>query len=136
MPLLGYLLGSSFQALVGQVDHWLSFGLLSIIGINMIRESKGEVEKLDASFSARAMFPLAVADSIDALAVGVTFAFLEVQIIPAILLIGFTTFLFSILGIKIGNQFGARYKSKAELVGGLILIFMGLMILLEHMGIL
>ena len=102
----------------------------------MIRESRGKVEKLDASFSAKAMFPLAIADSIDALAVGVTFAFLEVNIIPAVLLIGITTFLFSALGIKIGNQFGARYKSKAELAGGLILVVMGLLILLEHTGIL
>ena len=102
----------------------------------MIRESRGKVEKLDASFSAKAMFPLAIADSIDALAVGVTFAFLEVNIIPAVLLIGITTFLFSASGIKIGNKFGARYKSKAELAGGLILVVMGLLILLEHTGIL
>lgn len=136
MPLLGYLLGSSFQSVIENVDHWLSFALLAIIGINMIRESRGKVEKLDASFSAKAMFPLAIADSIDALAVGVTFAFLEVNIIPAVLLIGITTFLFSASGIKIGNQFGARYKSKAELAGGLILVVMGLLILLEHTGIL
>lgn len=136
MPLLGYLLGSSFQSLVERMDHWISFGLLSVIGINMIRESRGKIKRLDASFSAKSMFLLAIADSIDALAVGVTFAFLEVNIIPAILLIGTTTFLFSAAGIKIGNQFGARYKSKAELAGGLILIIMGLMILLEHTGIL
>lgn len=136
MPLLGYFLGSGFQSVVEHVDHWLSFALLTIIGINMIRESRGEIEKLDSSFSAKAMFPLAIADSIDALAVGVTFAFLEVNIIPAVLLIGVTTFLFSVAGIKIGNQFGARYKSKAEMVGGLILIVMGLMILMEHTGIL
>lgn len=136
MPLLGYLLGSGFQSVVERVDHWISFGLLAIIGINMIRESQGEIEKMDTSFSAKAMFPLAIADSIDALAVGVTFAFLEVHIIPAILLIGATTFMFSVAGIKIGNQFGAKYKSKAELAGGLILIVMGLMILLEHTGIL
>lgn len=136
MPLLGYFLGNSFQSLIEHVDHWLSFALLAIIGINMIRESRGEIEKLDASFSAKAMFPLAIADSIDALAVGVTFAFLEVQIIPAILLIGITTFLFSAVGIKIGNKFGAKYKSKAEFVGGLILIIIGLLILLEHTGVL
>lgn len=136
MPLLGYLLGSSFQSVVEHVDHWISFGLLVMIGINMIRESRGEAERLDASFSAKAMFPLAIADSIDVLAAGVTFAFLKVNIIPAILLIGVTTFLFSVAGIKIGNQFGSRYKSKAELAGGLILIVMGLMILLEHTGIL
>lgn len=136
MPLLGYLLGSGFQSVVERVDHWISFGLLAIIGINMIRESRSEIEKLGTSFSAKAMFPLAIADSIDALAVGVTFAFLEVHIIPAILLIGTTTFVFSVAGMKIGNQFGAKYKSKAELAGGLILMVMGLMILLEHTGIL
>ncbi len=136
MPLLGYLLGSGFQSVVERVDHWISFALLVIIGVNMIRESRSEIEKLDTSFSAKAMFPLAIADSIDALAVGVTFAFLEVRIFPAILLIGATTFMFSVAGIKIGNQFGAKFKSKAELSGGLILIVMGLMILLEHTGIL
>ncbi len=136
MPLLGYLLGSGFQSAVERVDHWISFALLAIIGINMIRESRSEIEKLDTSFAAKAMFPLAIADSIDALAVGVTFAFLEVHIIPAILFIGATTFMFSVAGIKIGNTFGAKYKSKAELAGGLILIVMGLMILLEHTGIL
>ncbi len=135
MPLLGYLLGSSFQSVVERIDHWISFGLLAIIGINMIRESRCKVEKLDESFSAKAMFPLAIADSIDALAVGVTFAFLKVHIIPAIILIGVTTFLFSVAGVKIGNQFGAKYKSKAELAGGLLLIVMGLTILLEHTGI-
>ena len=136
MPLIGYLLGSSFADAISSVDHWLSFALLAIIGINMIRESRGEAEKLDASFSAKAMFPLAIADSIDALAVGVTFAFLDVSIIPAIVLIGLTTFLFSVVGVKIGNQFGARYKSKSELAGGIILIVMGLFIVLEHTGIL
>lgn len=135
MPLLGYLLGSSFQSVIESVDHWFSFALLAIIGVNMIRESRGKAKTLDASFSAKAMFPLAVADSVDALAVGVTFAFLEVNIIPAVLLIGITTFLFSAAGIKIGNKFGARYKSRAEFVGGLILIVMSLLILLEHTGI-
>lgn len=136
MPLIGYLLGSSFADAISSIDHWLSFALLAIIGINMIRESRGEAEKLDASFSAKAMFPLAIADSIDALAVGVTFAFLDVSIIPAIVLIGLTTFLFSVVGVKIGNQFGARYKSKSELAGGIILIVMGLFIVLEHTGVL
>lgn len=136
MPLIGYLLGSSFADAISRFDHWLSFALLAIIGINMIRESRSESEKLDADFSARAMFPLAIADSIDALAVGVTFAFLNVSIIPAVLLIGGTTFLFSAAGVKIGNQFGARYKSRAELTGGVILIVMGVFILLEHTGVL
>lgn len=136
MPLIGYLLGSTFANAITSIDHWLTFGLLAIIGINMIREALGETEKLDADFSAKAMFPLAIADSIDALAVGVTFAFLDVAIIPAILLIGVTTFLFSATGIKIGNRFGEKYKSKAELAGGIILIVMGVSILLEHTGIL
>jgi len=136
MPLIGYLLGSGFADAIARFDHWLSFGLLAIIGVNMIRESREESDKLDADFSAKAMFPLAIADSIDALAVGVTFAFLDVSILPAILLIGVTTFVFSAAGVKIGNRFGAKYKSKAEMTGGVILIVMGIFILLEHTGIL
>ncbi len=136
MPLIGYFLGSGFRSLIEQVDHWIAFGLLAFIGINMILESRGETKTLDASFSAKAMFPLAIADSIDALAVGVTFAFLNVSILPAILLIGCTTFLFSAAGVKIGNRFGARYQSKSELAGGLILIAIGTLILLEHLEIL
>lgn len=136
MPLIGYLLGSSFQSAIESFDHWLSFALLAIIGINMIREAQGKTEKLDASFSAKAMFPLAIADSIDALAVGVTFAFLKVDVVPAVVLIGVTTFLFSAAGVKIGNRFGAKYKAKAELTGGIILILMGLLIVLDHTGIL
>jgi len=135
MPLVGYLLGSSFKTIVESVDHWFSFILLGIIGMNMIRESKEEIEKLDNSFSAKVMFPLAIADSIDALAVGITFSFLNIEIIPAIVLIGLTTFVFSAVGVKIGNSFGAKYKSKAEMAGGIILITMGTMILVEHLGI-
>ena len=136
MPLLGYLLGDSFSSFIASVDHWISFGLLVLIGANMIKESREEAETLNDSFSAKVMFPLAIADSIDALAVGVTFAFQEVSILPAIAMIGITTFLFSALGIKIGNQFGARYRSRAELAGGLILILMGVLILLEDLGVL
>ena len=136
MPLLGYLLGSGFQSIVDHVDHWIAFVLLAFIGINMIRESREECEHVDSSFSARAMFPLAIADSIDALAVGVSFAFLEVKILPAVLLIGVVTFLFSAAGVKIGNRFGAKYRAKAELAGGIILILMGTSILLEGLGIL
>ena len=106
--------------------------LLALIGVNMIRESREETENLDDSFSAKAMFPLAIADSIDALAVGVTFAFLEVSIVPAVLLIGVTTFMFSAAGVEIGHRFGAKYQSRAELAGGVILIVMGISILLEH----
>ena len=136
MPLLGYLLGSQFQSLIDSVDHWLSFALLLLIGIGMIRESREEAKELDASFAAKVMFPLAIADSIDALAVGVTFAFQQVNIAPAVLLIGTTTFLFSAAGVKLGNCFGARYKSKAEVAGGVILMVMGVLILLEDTGIL
>lgn len=136
MPLIGYLLGSSFRELIESIDHWFSFILLALIGINMIREAFGKTEQLDDSFSAKAMFPLAIADSIDALVVGVTFAFLKVNIIPAVILIGITTFLFSVAGVKIGNKFGEKYKSRAELVGGIILILMGVYILLDHTGIL
>ena len=136
MPLIGYLLGGAFHGAIERIDHWISFILLALIGANMIRESREQAKALDASFSPKAMFPLAIADSIDALAVGVTFAFLQVDILPAILLIGITTFLFSAAGVKIGNRFGAKYKSKAELAGGIILILMGLFILLEHTGVL
>lgn len=135
MPLLGYFLGGSFSSFIESIDHWFSFALLVLIGANMIKESREESEKLDDSFSAKVMFPLAIADSIDALAVGVTFAFQEVNIFPAVSLIGVTTFLFSAIGVKIGNQFGCRYKSKAEFAGGLILILMGLLILLEDLGV-
>ena len=135
MPLLGYVLGSGFRSVVESVDHWFSFILLAIIGVNMIRESKEEVENLDDSFSAKVMFPIAIADSIDALAVGVTFSFLKIKIVPAVMMIGLTTFLFSVAGVKIGNKFGAKYKAKAEMAGGIILIVMGLLILIEHLGI-
>lgn len=136
MPLLGFWLGSSFQSAVERVDHWIAFVLLAIIGINMIRESRGASEQMDASFSVKAMLPLAIATSIDALAVGITFAFLQVQILPAVCLIGLTTFLFSAVGVKIGNVFGARYRSGAELIGGIVLVLMGIKILLEHTGVL
>lgn len=134
MPLLGYLLGVQFQEMITSVDHWIAFGLLGVIGINMIRESQGEDEKMDDSFSVKTMLMLAVATSIDALAVGVTFAFLKVAILPAIAFIGVITFTFSVLGIKIGNRFGVKYKSKAELAGGVILILMGIKILIEHLS--
>lgn len=102
----------------------------------MIKESREEAENLNDSFSFKTMLPLAVATSIDALAVGVTFAFLQVKIVPAISFIGATTFVLSAIGIRIGNIFGAKYKSKAELVGGIVLILMGVKILLEHLGVL
>ena len=136
MPLIGYFLGTQFQSLITDIDHWIAFVLLVLIGINMIRESRGESEELDASFGFKVMLPLAVATSIDALAVGVTFAFLQVQIVAAVSLIGITTFILSAVGVKIGNVFGAKYKSRAELLGGVVLILMGLKILLEHLGVL
>lgn len=133
MPAIGYLLGIQFSHLIGNFDHWIAFILLTIIGINMIRESRSESEKLNDSFSVRTMLLLAVATSIDALAVGVTFAFLSVNIIPAVTIIGITTFCFGVVGIKIGYVFGQKYKSKAELAGGVILILIGLKILIEHL---
>ena len=137
MPLLGYFLGKQFQSLITSADHWIAFILLGLIGFNMIREDKnGDEENLNDSMGVKAMLPLAVATSIDALAVGITFAFLQVQIAPAVSFIGVTTFLLSAAGVKIGNVFGMKYKAKAELFGGIVLILMGLKILLEHLGIL
>ena len=136
MPLIGYLLGTQFESVITSVDHWIAFGLLAFIGGNMIREALGrEEEKLDDSFSFRTMMTLAVATSIDALAMGVTFAFLRVDIVPAVLLIGATTFVLSAVGLKVGNVFGAKYKARAELFGGVVLVLMGLKILLEHLGV-
>ncbi len=136
MPLLGFWLGSNFQGLIESIDHWIAFILLGVIGFNMIRESREQAEEIDSSFSAKAMLPLAVATSIDALAIGITFSFLKVAIVTAVSLIGITTFVLSAIGLVLGNRFGCKYKSKAELMGGIILIFMGIKILLEHMGIL
>lgn len=136
MPLLGWLLGVQFQNMITSIDHWIAFVLLTIIGVNMIRESRGQEEEVDCSFTPRAMLPLAVATSIDALAVGVTFAFLKVLILPAVTFIGVTTFLLSAIGVRVGAVFGARFRSSAELAGGVILVLMGLKILLEHLGIL
>jgi len=135
MPVLGYLLGYKFQWLIVSMDHWIAFILLVLIGIGMIKEASGNVENLNDSFNFKTMLPLAVATSIDALAVGVTFAFLNVNIIYASIFIGITTFSFSALGIKIGNIFGIKFKSSAEIFGGIILISMGIKILLEHLGI-
>ena len=137
MPAIGYLLGRQFESLITSVDHWIAFVLLGIIGGNMIREAlRGDAEELDGSFTFRTMLPLAIATSIDALAMGVTFAFLQVQIVPAVLFIGVTTFVLSAVGLKVGNVFGAKYKSRAELFGGVVLVLMGIKILLEHLGIL
>ena len=137
MPLLGYLVGSRFAGAIEAVDHWLAFILLAVIGGNMIREALAKNEAAaDASLAWRKMLPLAVATSIDALAVGVSFAFLRVDIVPAVSFIGGVTFLLSAAGVKVGSLFGARYKARAELAGGVILIVLGLKILLEHLGVL
>jgi putative Mn2+ efflux pump MntP len=135
MPLAGYLLGVQFQALIASIDHWIAFVLLSLIGVNMIRESREEAESESPDFSPRAMLPLAVATSIDALAVGVTFAFLQVRILPAAGFIGCITALLSAAGVYMGNAVGTRFKSGAELLGGVALIAIGVKILLEHLGI-
>lgn len=137
MPAIGYVLGAQFQETIASIDHWIAFVLLALIGGNMIHEAlDNDEEEADASLDVKAMFLLAVATSIDALAIGITFAFLKVNIIPAVCFIGIVTFIISFAGVKIGNVFGARYKNKAEIVGGVILILLGLKILLEHLGFL
>ena len=149
MPLIGYFLGVQFKDYITSIDHWIAFILLSFIGINMIREAMnkdedesivnlaeaavGEEEVNELGF--KNMVMLAIATSIDALAVGVTFAFLQVDIVPAVSFIGIVTFVLSAIGVKIGNVFGIKYKSKAEAAGGIILILIGLKILFEHLGI-
>ena len=138
MPLTGYLLGNQFSGYIERFDHWIAFVLLALIGFNMIKESREEEkeeEKPYAGVNFKELLILAVATSIDALAVGVTFAFLQVNIVPAITIIGCTTFVISIAGVYVGNVFGSRYKSRAELTGGIILILIGLKILLEHLGV-
>lgn len=141
MPFIGWLLGIRFQQYITSIDHWIAFILLSFIGGKMIWEVfKGEDEEnfcgYDLPINHKEMFLLAIATSIDALAVGITFAFLGTPIVEAITIIGLTTFVLSIVGVVIGHVFGSKYKSKAELAGGVILIFIGLKILLEHLGIL
>ena len=154
MPVIGYFLGEQFEEYITAVDHWIAFGLLFLLGANMIRValSKKEVESgkwrvengenktenfpLSTFHSQLQMLPLAIATSIDALAVGVSFACIQVKIWSSILIIGVTTFLFSVLGVKIGNVFGSKFEKSAGIVGGIILILIGLKILLEHLGIL
>lgn len=136
MPLIGYFLGSFFADMITAYDHWIAFILLVLIGGNMIKEAFEKEEHLDASMTVKSMFLLAIATSIDALAVGVTFAFLKVQIIPAVSFIGIITFILSAIGVKIGSIFGTKYQSKAELCGGIILIIIGTKILLDGLGLL
>lgn len=141
MPTIGYFLGSTFEEYITKIDHWVAFILLGIIGANMIKESLSKeddcgCEECGNSMNIKEMFTLAIATSIDALAVGITFALLpDVNIGAAVGFIGVITFILSAVGIKIGNIFGVKFKSKAEFAGGLILILMGLKILLEHLGI-
>ncbi|MCR5294565.1 MAG: manganese efflux pump MntP family protein [Lachnospiraceae bacterium] len=143
MPVLGWLLGAGFSSYIEAVDHWIVFALLLFIGANMIREALSEKEgnesassENDRDFSPKAMFPLAVATSIDALAVGVSFAFLHTPILLPAFLIGTTTFVFGALGICIGSVFGSRFKGAAEICGGCVLILIGSRILLQHLGLL
>lgn len=140
MPLAGYFLGTLFAGVIEAFDHWVAFGLLAIIGINMLKEAfEKECECCDknADFSVKTMFVMAVATSIDALAVGISLAMAgDVNIVAAVILIGVTTFLLSGLGVKIGNIFGSRFEKKAQIAGGVILILLGIKILLEHLGVL
>ena len=140
MPVFGWFLGKQFESYITSIDHWIAFILLGFIGINMIHEAVGDdddtSEDMQDLLDMKELFMLAVATSIDALAVGITFAFLQVKIIPAVCLIGCTTFALSFAGVGIGHQFGRRYEKKAEIAGGIILIFIGLKILLEHLGVL
>lgn len=140
MPLLGWALGRQFESYITSIDHWIGFILLALIGGNMIKESRQteeeEVCETEKKLDIKELFLLAIATSIDALAVGITFAFLKVDIIPAVTIIGVTTFILSAIGVFVGNIFGSKYKSKAELAGGIILILIGVKILLEHLGIL
>ena len=136
MPLLGWLLGVQFKSYIEVIDHWIAFGLLVLIGGNMIKEALSkEEEEADASLAVGAMLMLAIATSIDALAVGITFAFLNAPVGWAVAFIGLITFSLSALGVKIGNLFGTCYKCKAELAGGVVLCLMGAKILLEHLGV-
>ena len=137
MPLIGFFLGSRFEKYIVSVDHWIAFVLLAGIGVNMLREArKDEAGAEDASLSVKVMLPLALATSIDALAVGITFGFLQVRILPAVCFIGAITFLLSMAGVKIGSLFGERWRKGAQIAGGVILILLGVKILLEHLGVL
>lgn len=146
MPLIGWYLGTHFEEYIVSIDHWIAFILLGVIGFNMLKEglSKKESEEdlvcpvdgRDNELKLKELFVMAVATSIDALAVGITFAFLRVNIVPAVTIIGCTTYILSFLGVFVGNYFGAKYKKKAEVTGGIILIFIGIKILVEHLGIL
>lgn len=141
MPFAGWLLGSQFAGYIQSFDHWVAFILLALIGGNMVREALSPEEEevscaVTTKLDYKQLFLMAVATSIDALAVGVTFAFFEVSIVPAVSVIGCTTFCISLAGVAVGNYFGVRYKKRAEVTGGIILVLLGIKILLEHLGIL
>lgn len=133
MPILGYLLGVNFETYVVQIDHWIAFILLSYIGISMMKEAFGKEDNSNEDLSIKAMLPLAIATSIDALAIGITFAFLQVNIISSSAIIGTITFAISCMGVIVGNKFRGTYGKKAELLGGVILIIIGIKILIEHL---
>lgn len=136
MPIIGYFLGAQFQEMIEAYDHWIAFGLLFLIGANMIREAVwGKEESQDGSLGFKTMLLLAIATSIDAMAVGVSFACIRVKLWSSVIVIGLTTFAFSVLGVKIGNVFGSKYEKSAGIIGGIILILIGLKILLEHLGV-
>ena len=137
MPIIGYFLGSTFSVFVKKIDHWIAFILLLLIGGNMIKESTDdEFDKRNDKVDLKTMIILAIATSIDALTIGITFAFFELNIFQTIIIIGVITFILSALGVIIGNKFGDKFHNKAEFIGGIILIIIGLKILLEHLGIL
>ncbi len=137
MPLVGWLLGKQFEQYITAIDHWIAFGLLVFLGGKMIIEAlkveEEEIDKKESRLDLKELFVMAVATSIDALAVGITFAFLDVKIVLAITIIGCTTFALSVAGVFIGNVFGSKYKNKAELAGGVILVLIGIKILVEHL---
>ena len=137
MPVIGYFLGAQFQQYIEAYDHWIAFGLLVLIGANMFREAiwGSDDQNNNGALDFKTMLLLAIATSIDALAVGVSFACIQVKLWSSVLIIGVTTFVFSVAGVKIGNAFGSKFEKSAGVVGGIILILIGLKILLEHLGV-
>lgn len=136
MPVIGYFLGTTFERFITNVDHWIAFILLVGIGINMVKEAfDKESENRNDDVDVKTMLVLSIATSIDALAIGITFACLKIHIVMPVITIGLITFIISVIGVKIGNRFGDKYEKKAEIMGGVILILLGIKILLEHLGI-
>ena len=136
MPVIGYFLGTTFERFITNVDHWIAFILLVGIGINMVKEAfNKESENRNDNVDMKTMLVLSIATSIDALAIGITFACLKIHIVMPVITIGLITFIISVIGVKIGNRFGDKYGKKAEIMGGVILILLGIKILLEHLGI-